>query len=104
MILNSQSFLHISDIQQFTVDGAGVPSPGAGRALAFGSFALQGGDYHIQRCKVCPLKSYELATRFSEKLDITATYVTINQKESENVHRLARFNCETISYGSLEFV
>ena len=48
-----------------------------------------------------PSKYNELVTRSS---DITATYVTINQKESENVHRLARFNCETISYGSLEFV
>ena len=86
------------------MDGAGVPSPGAGRALAFGSFALQGENHHTQRCEDCLLKFYELATRLSEKLDITATYVTINQNESENVHRLARFNCETISYGSLEFV
>ena len=51
-----------------------------------------------------PAKYNELVTTSSDKLDITATYVTINQKESENVHRLARFNCETISYGSLEFV
>ena len=85
------------------MDGAGVPSPGARRPLAFGSFALQGENYHSE----CifnvrkPSKYNELVTRSS---DITATYVTINQKESENVHRLARFNCETISYGSLEFV
>ena len=55
----TRSFLHISDIQQFSVDGAGVSSPGAGRALAFGSFALQGENYHIQRlysqCEDCLL-------------------------------------------------
>ena len=85
------------------MDGAGVPSPGAGRPLAFGSFALQGENYHSDGIFNVrkPSKYNELVTRSS---DITATYVTINQKESENVHRLARFNCETISYGSLEFV